>query len=438
MQRWPLFLSALVVTSGLGIACGSSTSSQDGDGGKSPSPDGGHKSDAAHEPDAERDGAKRDVVEAGSDAGSDSSLEDAGGDADHDAGPKCAATPTLLLSTASLTSEDAPDSSVPYGVSAPGLAVAGDFIYYVNDYLLGCELPPPSLEAGPPPIPDGGCGGWTGSLWRVPVRGGKPSQVVPVMGEINQRFLAIDDFVVFAASTETGKDPTGTSYVFKVPQKGGPLVKLASTTGLSSFLATDGTNIYFNDADGTKSVPLAGGSTTTITSVSAFSFAPVGSNLILADFTNDAIESVPLTGGPPTTLATKQLAPVYPVACGSDVCWINAGNIGGEDGGLPPLQGELQQLASGSVTTLAIGSSLFEPFGLAFDGTDFFAVSGSGAGAEGQLTRIPADGGAAVVVATFSPGTNGLAIDDECVYWADALGGLYSLAKSATGPFSVE
>jgi hypothetical protein len=436
MRHWLSLIGTVVVTSGLGVACGSSGDSSGKDSGVEPAGDAGQRKDVSADSspdDAAKDSARRDTS-------ADVEGETDGGEPDVgsvDAGPRCASSPTLLVSTSTLLTLDPPDSSVPVAKEAPSVAVMGD-LYFVNDFLTGCEGPPPSLDAGPPHVPEAGCGGWTGSIWRMPVRGGKPLPVVSNMGLVGSHFLVTKNAVVFGASTETGKQPGGTNSIFSSPLLGGSKTTLATTTGFPGFLATDGTNVYFSDDGGVKSVPLTGGSPTLVTNASIFSFAPVGSNLVLADFSNDRVLSVPLGGGSTTTLATHQLAPLYPTACGSDTCWLNAGDLGGEDGGLPPLTGSLEQLVSGTTTTLAQSSSLFEPFGLAFDGTDFFVVTGSGSAGIGNLTKVQASDGTLTNVATFSPGTNGVAIDDECVYWSDGLGGIYSLAKSANGPFSVE
>ena len=65
---------------------------------------------------------------------------------------------------------------------------------------------------------------------------------------------------------------------------------------------------------------------------------------------------------------------------------------------------------------------------LAFDGTNFYAsVSGYG------IVRIPAAGGTPAVLVK---GEGAVAVDDECVYWTDSTAGIFSVAKTAQGPFN--
>jgi hypothetical protein len=417
MKGWLFLVGTVALTSGFGVGCGSAGDSGSGDSGSEPKSDGGHEHDSG------RDVETRD-------AQSDTSIDDAVAEGGMDAGPRCAATPTLLLPASSWASDAAA------GTMTPSIQVADDAVFYVTNNQTGCTVTPPSPDSGPPVLPEGGCGGWTGGLFRIPVRGGSPTQLIAPTGEIASHFVVTKDGVVFAASTDKGKDPGGTAYLFRVPLKGGTMIKLATTSGLAGYVATDGTNAYFSDNDGIKSVPVKSGSVTTLTTDLVFSFAPIGSELILADFSNNRIGSVPLSGGSTTTVATAQLAPVYPLACGSSICWANAGNLSGAeaDGGLPPREGALQKSTAGTTTNLSTSSSLFEPFAVVFDGDDFYTVAGSSGG---DISRIPGNGGATtVLVSTLA--ANGLAIDESCVYWSDTFGGIYSLAKSASGPFSVK
>jgi hypothetical protein len=266
------------------------------------------------------------------------------------------------------------------------------------------------------------------------VGGGTPSLVVPFTGEISEHFFTTKDAVIFAASTKKGEAPSGSSYIFSVPFKGGSTTTLATTTGLAGYLATDGTSVYFADDDGTKSVPLAGGSVTKITSLSDFSFVPVGTNLILADFQGETLLSVPLAGGSTTTLASGQDGPIYPLACGDSICWMSAGHITYNDADEPsPPVGTLEQRApDAAVSALSTSVNLGDPFSFVFDGSFFYVLGGDDGMA---VTKVPAAGGTPQVMAAGSPGS-GLAMDEACLYWADQMGGIYSLAKSATGPFT--
>jgi hypothetical protein len=73
------------------------------------------------------------------------------------------------------------------------------------------------------------------------------------------------------------------------------------------------------------------------------------------------------------------------------------------------------------------------------DGTNFYWTSGDVGGA---LYRVPLTGGSPTVVVSLAVVGN-VAVDDECVYWSDTVvsdsfpgAGIYSLSKTAKGPFS--
>lgn len=72
---------------------------------------------------------------------------------------------------------------------------------------------------------------------------------------------------------------------------------------------------------------------------------------------------------------------------------------------------------------------------VAFDGADFYIVGGE-SGTTERLGRMATDGSSSVILATMPAGGGGsVAVDDECVYWSNALG-IFSLAKTAEGPFA--
>jgi hypothetical protein len=78
----------------------------------------------------------------------------------------------------------------------------------------------------------------------------------------------------------------------------------------------------------------------------------------------------------------------------------------------------------GSPMTIAGDPGLFEPHGLAFDGTSFFATGGSPIG---NLMKIAATGRSIAEVASMG-GLTSVVVDDSCVYWS-SFDGIFSLAK---------
>ena len=86
----------------------------------------------------------------------------------------------------------------------------------------------------------------------------------------------------------------------------------------------------------------------------------------------------------------------------------------------------LQELgSSGPPTTLSQGDALYVVYRLVFDGAEFFATTLADA-SPGALVRVPAAGGSPTTAAFGS----GLAVDDECLYVADTVSGVYSIARA--------
>ena len=201
-------------------------------------------------------------------------------------------------------------------------------------------------------------------------------------------------------------------------------VDVASIFGPAGTLVTDGKNAYFATGGGVMSVPLAGGPPTTLTTHTG-AIALVGPSVVVADSAAGGLFRVPVAGGSATTLVsglTGNLGPV--VACGSSVCWASEVEVG------PSMQGTatLQQLdASGAATTLSQGDALYVVYRMLFDGTEFFATMLADASV-GTLARVPAAGGTPALGGDFGAG---IAVDDECLYVADIVDGVYSVTKDA-------
>jgi hypothetical protein len=177
---------------------------------------------------------------------------------------------------------------------------------------------------------------------------------------------------------------------------------LATSNGrVLAFQANDSA-VYFVDQSGLQSVPLTGGGVQALSNAvplqAASGLAVVGSSVVVT--TNGTVYSVPVGGGTPTTLATPwasasrgpQPNAVFPMACGSDICWWTgaSNSLGGPTG-----PGFIARLAGGSVTTI---SAPVGPASLSFDGTDFFETVGCDL-CTGTLYRVPASGGEMVIMA---------------------------------------
>jgi hypothetical protein len=293
-----------------------------------------------------------------------------GGSGGAPSGPKCTAKQTTLVK----------------GLNIDDVAVnATDVFFTVNN--------------GDPKTP--------GSVSSVPIRGGKATVLTPAAMPIGVALTDTD--VIF------GDEAGG---IFSVPLAGGTKKKIAPTQGQPTHLVTDATHVYFSDNVGTKSVPIAGGAVKTLSSDVGFSLAIDGDNLIIADFGGGRVLSVPRTGGATKTLATMQGGPLYPLVVGQDLVWIDSGD-------LMTGVGTLMRLSPGGMPTeISMGGALFRPHGVAYDGTNFYVTADAGP----DLAKVPKAGGDPVVVTNLS-GDAGVAVDDECIYVAEPILGLISLAK---------
>jgi hypothetical protein len=215
---------------------------------------------------------------------------------------------------------------------------------------------------------------------------------------------------------EAGGSDGGAGAIISLPAYGGSATVLAPTKGVAQALVVDDKNVYFVDAEATKSVPLTGGPVGMLATLVPFSLGVAGGTLYLADFSKDTVSSVPIDGGQVTVLANSLAGPLYPVTCGQNLCWVNAGLM---------RQGTLMQLAPGGPPVVLAGG-LTEPHDLVFDGSNFFVTTGGGGL---WLYRVPSDGGMPMLVESES-GITSMTLDETCLYWS-SIRGISSLARSA-------
>jgi hypothetical protein len=328
--------------------------------------------------------------------------QDSGGASDEgtgtfdDAGAKCRNTPIVLVDYL----KDVP-SAGRAAVEIPDLAVNATDLYYISNW----TIPPSS----------GSTGGRDGNLMRVPIRGGTAVRMTAIAGGGSpgvQGLVVTQSAAIF--SEAQGADG-GAGTIVSVPTDGGNPTVLATANGLAHALVADDQNVYFVDREATKSVPLRGGPVRIVARTVPFSLSVKGGALVLADFTGNTVSSVPVEGGPVTILAKDQPGPLYPLACGPNLCWVNGSASGGDLMQLPP---------NGTPAVLAAPPS--EPHDLAFDGKNFFVTTGGGGL---WLYRIPSTGGTPVL-AESEPGITNMPLDESCLYWS-SLRGISSLARVA-------
>lgn len=314
-------------------------------------------------------------------------------------GPKCGDAPSQLVDFPALAAQ-MPSSP---GVSAVALAVDATNIYFVfNDFLMS-----------------------------VRIRGG----TVSTLSELEKdKSLVLQDVEPIVVSTRVivhfaTKD--GAEQIVAIPIEGGSATTLTVATGRIGGMAADEQNVYFVDEDGLKSISMSGGDARILTDevavphVGGFyggALAVAGQKLIVTEGNDrEALVSVPIDGGSPTTLATGQPNASFPMSCGADICWWSGATPDGVAG--TPGPGMIARLdPSGDLKTLP-GAPFF-PWSLSFDGVDFFETVGCDI-CDGTLLRIPSAGGSVVRM-----GAGGFAsVDDTCAYWSTR-DGIFSAIKS--------
>lgn len=169
-------------------------------------------------------------------------------------------------------------------------------------------------------------------MTRISATGGLPAPVaVPMDGGTIASFLATSKALI-AISYENQADGSVQATLFSGPLDGGEAATaLAQATGLGG-VASDGTNLYWQDEQGISSVPLTGGSAQVVTAIGAFgpysatSEDFVWNSFILADYRNGTIESVPPDGGGAVTIVSRQSLGAVE-HCGEDLCWVQGTSL---------------------------------------------------------------------------------------------------------------
>jgi hypothetical protein len=264
-----------------------------------------------------------------------------------DSGATCGDTPRLLVD---YVQEDVPDAGRG-AVEVPDIAVNATDLYYLVNWTSAI-------------------GDREGLLMRIPIGGGTGVRLasIPGGGSNGSQGLAVTATGAIFSEMQSGSG--GVGEIVSIPATGGSGTVLATTKGEAHALVTDDQNVYFVDTEATKSVPLSGGAVRMVAAAVPFSLAVAQGTLYLADFTGNTVSSVPIGGGQVTVLAMNQLGAVYPVTCGPNICWANAGTMS---------QGSLMQLAPGG-TPVMLAGGFSEPYDLIFDGNNFFLTAGGGAG----------------------------------------------------------
>jgi hypothetical protein len=245
---------------------------------------------------------------------------------------------------------------------------------------------------------------------RIRTDGSSPELVVATPNPV--AFALGPDVVVY-----TDDGPEVGPGVFAAPLDGGAARQLATTSPPSgSRIATDGAEAFFSDTRGVQAIPLAGGAVRTVSATSG-DLALVGDRVVVADADGGSILSFSIDGNAdPVTLASGRAVPASPIACGSNVCWVeNAPGICDSLLDIPATQAVV--LGAGGVTTVAASSCGKDEWArpsVVSDETELFLVTG-------DVFAAPIGGGNLTPVMGGDIVFSG-AVDSCCFYFSDVVG----------------
>jgi hypothetical protein len=296
----------------------------------------------------------------------------------------CAGLVAACGGTGLLRGQSAPTPTTVASASAVGIALDASNVYWVDD---------------------------TASVFSVPKAGGMPTMLFAGPGGGNAGGgIAVDATAAYFVWDY--------SKIVKVPLGGSASADLDQGHEAFGTVAIDRTNAYWWNAGSIMSIPLVGGTATTLATSTGpspgfgWAIAIDAYNVYWA--TRDQVMRVPKAGGAPSTLATGT-DPIFAVATdGSNVYWAEYASLVsimkvGVSGGMPV---QLAQVHANPDVRLAIAS----------DSTHVYWT-------DDHLRAVAIDGGAPVELAPANAWS--IAIDATDVYWANDVGSVMKVARLA-------
>lgn len=251
-----------------------------------------------------------------------------------------------------------------------------------------------------------------GALVRIPLTGGSFEMLASLpdgAGQSTHTLLATETHVVYTRAGQSLEDP---ELIVSHHLDDGESMILAQGSGRIYALTGDAEQVYFIDGDAVNSVSLNGSEVQNLRSPRVNSIRLADQTLYLAD--DGTVSALSIETREIREVARDQAWPMYPLRCGNDVCWTNVGGL---------FASTIVRAAPGQMPRV-LASGFSEPHDLVFDGQQFFLSSGAGGL---RLDRIPAEGGEPSTVAG-GIGMASLALDDDCLYWAD-FEGVWSILR---------
>jgi len=275
-----------------------------------------------------------------------------------------------------------------------------------------------------------------GAIRQVSTSGGTVTPVATLSLGSAANTLALDADNLYYTTPNYPRNSPFTEALIAQPLGGGPAFTVASAISTPTRLVAAGGQVLWIDSTGVNSVPVNGGSVTTLatsTPNTPLDLLISGSNVLWSETTGAAhgesglIRSAPLMGGGATTVyqggdAPRRLA----LDSASQLNWTEGGSIGLTEGFS---RVACLTLADGVQTVLS---------GISSPAPAFIATSSALYIADlWRIKRLPLTGGMPMTVAADDGPVAGLAVDDSWVYWDSALRVSARKAPIAGGPVTV-
>lgn len=274
--------------------------------------------------------------------------------------------------------------------------------------------------------------GSNGTLKKVSINGGTVTELVTGLQNAQNHF-ALDNNNIYWGDGKSG----GGGVIKKVSKDGGTVTTLVNSgiMNMTTAIAVDNDYVYFyDDINSIKTVPVNGGTVSTIGSGSPAAMELNGSDIYWVEYGNGMVKKMPKTGGTVTTLVSGADSPGNLVVDGSNVFYIEYSN-----------SGKVQKVSVNGGTPSIISYNA-NTIGIAIDNTNlYWVVSVSSNGKIQKTSLIPCTPPASSSITasgalTFCQGKSVLLTATSCsgcnYTWSNGMTG-QSITVSKSGSYSI-